>query len=72
LFAFIAIDAVANRWHYLVDLPVGVLLAAACAWAAIRLNQPNRAEPLARADQPDRLSGLIGRLARNLRGVATP
>jgi hypothetical protein len=72
LFAFIAIDAVANRWHYLVDLPVGVLLAAACAWAAIRLNRPNRAEPLARADQPDRLSGLIGRLARNLRGVATP
>lgn len=38
LFAFIAIDAVANRWHYLIDLPVGMVLAAACAWAAIRLN----------------------------------
>ena len=28
LFCFITIDAVANRWHYLIDLPIGVALAA--------------------------------------------
>lgn len=38
LFAFISIDAVASRWHYLIDLPVGMLLALGCAWAAEKLN----------------------------------
>jgi PAP2 superfamily len=37
LFGFIAIDAVANRWHYVIDLPVGMLLAWGSAWAAERL-----------------------------------
>jgi membrane-associated phospholipid phosphatase len=64
LFAFIMLDAVANRWHYLIDLPVGILLAAACAWAAIRFNRSSRAAPLVQAGRPDFLSGLIGRLAR--------
>lgn len=27
LFAFITIDALANRWHYVIDLPVGMLVA---------------------------------------------
>lgn len=27
VFVFLSIDAVANRWHYLVDLPAGILLA---------------------------------------------
>lgn len=31
LFAFITIDAIANRWHYLVDLPVGWMIALAAA-----------------------------------------
>jgi hypothetical protein len=47
LFAFIAIDAVANRWHYLVDLPAGMLLAAVCAWAAVRLNGRSAQIPVA-------------------------
>jgi hypothetical protein len=38
LFAFISIDAVATRWHYLIDLPVGIILALGCALVAERLN----------------------------------
>lgn len=45
LFAFISIDAVASRWHYLIDLPAGIILSLGCAWAAEKLN------PLVRADQ---------------------
>ena len=37
LFAFIAIDAVANRWHYAVDLPAGMALAAIATWIAAGL-----------------------------------
>lgn len=35
LWAFISIDAIANRWHYLVDLPAGMLL----AWFAVKLGE---------------------------------
>lgn len=38
LFAFISIDAVASRWHYFVDLPVGIILALLCTWAAEKVN----------------------------------
>jgi len=38
LFTFIAIDAVASRWHYIIDLPVGMVLALGCVWAAEKLN----------------------------------
>lgn len=34
LFGFITIDAVASRWHYFIDLPVGMLLAWSSARAA--------------------------------------
>lgn len=37
LFAFLSIDAIANRWHYVVDVPAGVLLAALCLYLAHRL-----------------------------------
>lgn len=37
LFGFITIDAVASRWHYFIDLPVGMLLAWGSAWAADRI-----------------------------------
>lgn len=46
LFGFIAIDAVASRWHYIVDLPAGIALALTCAWIAERLNP--------RADESER------------------
>ena len=39
LFGFIAIDAVANRWHYLVDLPAGIALALFSAWLADRMSR---------------------------------
>ena len=37
LFLFIALDAVANRWHYAVDLPAGMALAFAATWLAARI-----------------------------------
>lgn len=43
LFGFIAIDAVASRWHYVIDLPVGMALAWGCFALAHRLN-PGGAE----------------------------
>ncbi len=36
LFTFIVINSVANRWHYLVDLPAGIALALMCIWLAHR------------------------------------
>jgi len=39
LFGFITIDAVASRWHYFIDLPVGMALAWGAAWAAEQINQ---------------------------------
>jgi membrane-associated phospholipid phosphatase len=67
LFAFIAIDAVASRWHYLVDLPAGIALALACAWAAERLNPASADRPVQpQSPRPDFLAGLIGRLRGRL------
>lgn len=36
LFIYIVINAIASRWHYLIDLPVGLALAAFCIWLAHR------------------------------------
>ena len=41
LFGYILIAAVANRWHYLIDLPVGLLL----AWFCYRLSHRLLPEP---------------------------
>lgn len=38
LFAFICVEAIASRWHYLIDLPVGILLARACIALAFRID----------------------------------
>lgn len=37
LFVFISITAIANRWHYLIDLPVGWALALLSAYLAYRI-----------------------------------
>lgn len=37
LFGYIALNAVASRWHYVIDIPVGMALAWGCAWIAERL-----------------------------------
>lgn len=71
LFTFIAIDAVANRWHYVVDLPAGMVLAAACAWAAIRLNPRPAAVEDAAARQPDMIAELLGGARGKLRADAS-
>jgi len=66
LFGFIAVDAVASRWHYLIDLPVGVVLALTCAWAAERLNPHLADEPVAaNAIGRDPVLALLGRLRRS-------
>lgn len=63
LFGFIAVDAVASRWHYLIDLPVGMLLAWSCAWAAEKLNPRIGTEPVsAMAKGPDPIVEFFGRL----------
>lgn len=64
LFAFISIDAVASRWHYLIDLPAGIALAVGCAWAAEKLNPVREAAQGTAAAKPDALVELIGRLRR--------
>jgi len=67
LFGFIAIDAVASRWHYFIDLPAGIALALVCAWAAERLNPRSTAESEAPTTaKPDALGELVSRLRRRL------
>ena len=66
LFAFISVDAVASRWHYLIDLPVGVALAFACAWAAERLNPRPTEIPALASRQPDVVLAFVARLRRKL------
>jgi len=72
LFGFIFIDSIANRWHYLADVPVGMALAWACAWAAERLN-PHVAddEPAAATAVADRRREFINRVRRKF-GQLTP
>ena len=68
LFAFISVDAVASRWHYVIDLPAGIALALAAAWCAEKLSPGVAAEPTAAASRPDAL----GELVRRLRGKLAP
>lgn len=44
LFTFICVEAIASRWHYLIDLPMGILLARGCIALAFRFDRlPNPA-----------------------------
>ncbi len=40
IFVFILIEAVATRWHYVVDLPIGIALGALSIHLAFRLDRP--------------------------------
>lgn len=40
LLVYVGISSVANRWHYLLDVPAGVLVAAASLWLARKLVAP--------------------------------
>lgn len=66
LFTYISIDAVASRWHYLIDLPAGIALAWACAWAAEKLN-PRAENETEMVDRwPNALMELCAQLRRKL------
>jgi len=45
LFAYIVINSVASRWHYLMDLPAGLALASFCIWLAHRCTLAPVPEP---------------------------
>ena len=63
LFGFIVITAAATRWHYLIDLPMGIALALCSAWIAERLNPRVGASPESpiTAD-PDPVAAFLARL----------
>jgi len=52
IFIFIALDAIANRWHYTIDLPVGMLLAAFASWIAHQLVAATTAKQEMALDHP--------------------
>lgn len=41
IFAFIVLEAVATRWHYIIDLPFGMALAWLCIWISDRVRGPS-------------------------------
>lgn len=71
LFVFISIDAVASRWHYVIDLPIGMLLALGSAWAAEMLN-PKAAQAEAEDISTPAPSGaFLARLSQRFKGART-
>lgn len=48
LFLFILIAAIGTRWHYVIDLPVGIALAVGCIAMAYRLDRVTLSIPLPR------------------------
>ncbi|AKH42006.1 hypothetical protein FHS61_002461 [Altererythrobacter atlanticus] len=73
LFSYLCIAAVASRWHYLVDLPIGMILAYACFAAAERLTATGRetAEKPANSSLPDDDTGSAPALHREEKTVLT-
>ena len=66
LFGYIAIDAIATRWHYLLDLPAGIALALFCVWAAEKLNPRTEEEADLESNpgRPDAIAKFFVRLRR--------
>ena len=52
IFLFILVEAVASRWHYVIDLPIGIALAALSIDLAFRLDRPRRPQPRAVLAEP--------------------
>jgi hypothetical protein len=50
LFTWIAVEAVVSKWHYLIDLPAGIALAAVSIWLA---NKVCAAAPLRQVSRPE-------------------
>lgn len=50
LFAFICVEAIASRWHYLIDLPMGILLARFCIALAFRFDRTSTLSAAASGD----------------------
>ena len=42
---FILVTSIASRWHYVIDVPVGIALAWGCLWLAERIGSAKKAEP---------------------------
>ena len=62
-FLFILVEAVASRWHYVVDLPVGAALAAFAIWAAHRIYPaPVRKRQIRKSPEPTPYERLSPRL----------
>ena len=49
MFSFICIAAIASRWHYLIDLPAGMLLAWGCAMLGEKVAGVTRQKRLVRS-----------------------
>lgn len=52
IFLFILVEAVASRWHYVIDLPIGIALAALSIHLAFRLDRPRAPRPQALVPVP--------------------
>lgn len=50
LFAFILVAAIANRWHYVIDIPVGIALSAFSIHLATRFGKRDQPQPAAPLD----------------------
>jgi hypothetical protein len=70
LFTFIVIDAIGSRWHYLMDVPVGIVLAFCCAWPAERLNERiGEGQSDADAESTDLAAGMFETARRKIAQV---
>jgi len=65
LFAFICVEAIASRWHYVIDLPVGILLARGCIALAFRFERDSAPSSASTVDDDINLNGKPGKIVTN-------